>query len=204
MYDLSTLFPFTATQLTEQVDVIPNLYGLVGELDLFPEQGSTSRIVELRYENHQLRVLPAKARGTPGTPAQSRTAKSIFVEVPHFPEVDLITPEDIQDILIQVGMTKRPATVQEETAKRLIDIKRTHDITLEWLRASALQGAIKDGNSETLIDLYDAFGLTKSDYVVDFDLGNTNADIQAKCNSVWQSITKGLQGEVMNRIEVIV
>src|SRR5579885_712853 len=204
MYDLSTLFPFTATQLTEQVDVIPNLYGLVGELGLFVEQGSASRIVELRYENHQLRVLPAKARGTPGTPSQSRTAKSIFVEIPHFPELDLITPEDVQDILIQIGMSKRPTTVQEETAKRLLDIKRTHDVTLEWLRAGALQGTVKDGNSDTLIDLYAAFGLTKSDYTIDFDLGNANADIQAKCNAVWQSITKGLQGEVMSRIEVIV
>ncbi len=39
---------------------------------------------------------------------------------------------------------------------------------------------------------------------VDFDLGNANADIQGKCNQIWQSITTNLQGEVMRGIEAIV
>lgn len=204
MYDLASLFPYTATQLTEQIDVIPNLYGLVGELGLFPPEGSASRIVELRYDNHVLRVLPAKSRGTPSTPAQSRTAKSIFVEIPHFPEKDLITPEDIQDILIQIGMTKRPATVQEEVAKRLIDIKLTHDVTKEWLKASALQGKILDGNSETVLDIYDAFGLSAATYTFDFLLGTDSTDVLGKIAAVWQSITSNLNGEVMTGIECIV
>ena len=204
MYDLATVFPYTATQLTDQIDVIPNLYGLVGELDLFPSQGSTSRVVELRYDNHVLRVLPAKERGAPGTPSQSRTSKSIFVEIPHFPELDVITPQDIQDILIQVGNTKRPTTVAEEVAKRLIDIKATHDVTREWLRCGALQCLIVDGNSSTIYDLYTLFGLTKATYTVDFVLGTAGTDIDAKCAAVWQSITKGLQGEVMTRIDAIV
>lgn len=202
--DLSLIFPFTATQLGDQIDVIPNLYGLIGELDLFPEQGSAARIVELRYDNHVLRVLPAKERGVSGTPQQSRTAKSIFVEIPHFPEVDLITPADVQDILVQVGNTKRATTVEEEVGKRLIDIKRTHDVTKEWLKAGALQGKIVDGNSATIYDLYAVFGLTKSTYVIDFDFGNANADILDKCRQVWQSVTTNLKGEVMTGIEAIV
>jgi hypothetical protein len=200
--DLSQIFPFTATQLGDQIDVIPNLYGLVGELGLFPEQGSSSRIVELRYDNHILRVLPAKERGAPGTPQQSRTAKSIFVEIPHFPEVDMITPADIQDVLIQVGNTKRPSTVAEEVGKRLIDIKRTHDVTLEWLKCTALQGQILDGNSSEIYDLYDVFGVEKA--TVYFDLANADADPLASCAEVWQAITGNLLGEVMTGIEAIV
>lgn len=202
MYDLASLFPFTASQLTEQIDVIPNLYGLLGELNLFPAQGSSSRIVELRYENHVLRVLPAKARGVPGTPQQSRTANSIYVEIPHFPEVDLITPEDIQDIIVQIGMTKRPTTVQEEVSKRLIDIKRTHDITREWLKAGALQGVIKDGNSTSLLDLYAALGVSKT--TVHFDLSNSSAVMSDKCRQVFQAVAGNLQGEVMSGVEAIV
>lgn len=202
MYDLASLFPFTATQLTEQVDRIPNLYGLIGELGLFPSEGSTSRIVELRYENHQLRVLPAASRGTPGTPAQSRTAKSVYVEIPHFPEVDLITPDDVQDIIVQIGMTKRPTTVEEEVSKRLIDIKRTHDITKEWLRSGALQGVIKDGNSQSLLDLYGALGVTKT--TVHFDLSNESAVMSDKCRQVFQAVATNLQGEVMTGVEAIV
>ena len=140
MENLELIFPYTGTQLTEQIDVIPPLYGLLAELDIFPSEGSVSRIVEMRYEYHQLRVLPAKERGSPATPALPRTAKTIFVEVPHFPALDLITPEDIQDILIQMQDVKRLTTVEEEVAKRLMDIKASHDITREWLRVPGAAG----------------------------------------------------------------
>jgi hypothetical protein len=200
--DLSLIFPYTYTQLTERVDRIPNLYGLVNELNLFPVQGSVSRIVELTYENHTLRVLPAKERGAPATPQLPRTAQSIFIEIPHFPELDLITPQDIQDILIVTDDVKRLTTVDEEVSKRLVDIKANHDVTLEWLRCGALQGTIVDGNSQTLINLYTALGVNQT--TVDFALGTSGTDIQSKCAAVWQAVTTNLQGEVMNGIECIV
>jgi hypothetical protein len=209
MEDLSLIFPYTATQLTEQVDVIPPLYGLLAELDLFPSEGSISRIVEMRYEYHQLRVLPAKERGAPATPALPRTGKTIFVEVPHFPALDLITPEDIQDILIQMQDQKRLTTVAEETAKRLMDIKASHDVTREWLRCQMLQGNLIDGNSQNILSMASVFGISLAQ--VDFALGTTTGgangngtDMNAKCQAVWQSITANLRGEVMRGVEAIV
>lgn len=209
MEDLNSIFPYVATDLTEQVNVIPNLYGLVNELDLFPAEGSISRIVEMRYENGVLRVLPAKERGAGGTPMESRTGQSIFLEVPHFPAIDVITPEDIQDILIQVGKTKRPTTVAEETAKRLFDIRTTHAITREWVRAGALQGTIQDGNSQTIYDLYTVFGISSvtQDFAFGTITGGANGngtDMNGVCASIWQSITQNLKGEVMSGIEAIV
>lgn len=202
MEDLSLIFPYTATQLTDQIDVIPPLYGLLTELDIFPAEGSRNKIVELRYENHVLRVLPAKERGAPAAPALPRTSKTIFVEIPHFPEMDLITPEDIQDILIQETDVKRLTTVEEEVSKRLMDIKFNHDITKEWLMANALQGNIVDGNSSNLLNLYQVFGVNQT--TVDFVLGTSGTDINAKCAAVWQAITSNLKGEVMTGIEAIV
>jgi hypothetical protein len=211
MENLELIFPYTATWLTDQIDVVPNLFGMINDLNLFPRQAVTSRIVELRYENHILRVLPAKERGAPATPAQARTGQTIFVEIPHFPEVDLITPQDVQDILIQVANTKRPTTVEEEVTKRLLDIKRTHDITLEWLRSGALQGIIQDGNSQTIYNLYQVFGINGGSPIqIDFALGTTTGgaygtgtDMIAKCQALYQAIATNLQGETMTGIEVI-
>jgi hypothetical protein len=42
MEDLTLTFPYTATDLTDQINVIPNRYGLMQELDLFPTEGSIS------------------------------------------------------------------------------------------------------------------------------------------------------------------
>lgn len=202
MEDVVLTFPYTAFDLTEQVNVIPNLYGLLNELDLFPSEGSISTIVEMRYENKVLRVLPAKERGAPPTPMKAETGKTIFMEIPHFPSVDLITPKDLQDILVQAGRTKRPVTLEEETAKRLFNIRNVHAISREWIRSGALQGLIKDGNGTTVYDLYATFGITKVSE--DFDLGNANSDIVGHCANIWMSVTKNLQGEVMRGIEAIV
>jgi hypothetical protein len=209
MENLELIFPYTHTYLTDQIDVVPNLFGMLNDLDIFPSEGSNSTILELRYENHVLRALPAKERGTSGTAAEPRTGQTLFIGIPHFPEVDLITPKDVQDILIQVANTKRPTTVEEEVMKRLMDIKRTHDITREWLRAGALQGTILDGNSQTVVNLYTFFGISPTQ--VDFALAttsggpnNTGTDIILKCQQLYQSIATNLQGETMTGIEAIV
>lgn len=201
MEDIALTFPYTSFDLTEQVNVIPNLYGLVNELDLFPSEGSISTVVEMRYENKILRVLPVKERGAAPTPAKAETGKTIFMEIPHFPAVDFIGPKDLQDIMVQVGRTKRPTTLEDEVAKRLMQIRNTHAISREWIRSGALQGLIKDGNGATIYDLYATFGISKVQ--IDFDLGNAAADMTDKCNQVYQSVTKNLQGEVMQGIEVI-
>jgi hypothetical protein len=92
------MFPYTATDLTDQINVIPNRYGLMQELDLFPTEGSISTIVEMRYENKTLRVLPARERDASSTPTPmlSETGETIFMEIPHFPAMDLITPKDLR------------------------------------------------------------------------------------------------------------
>ena len=52
-------------------------------------------------------MLPEKERGAPSTPMLSETGKTIFIEIPHFPAQDLITPKDLQDILVVTVRTKR-------------------------------------------------------------------------------------------------
>ncbi|MBI1202549.1 MAG: hypothetical protein GC182_08565 [Rhodopseudomonas sp.] len=200
--DLALTFPYTATQLTDQVNRVPNLFGLVNEMDLFPVEGSISTIVEIRYEDGVLRVLPSKERGSPSTPMAERVGKTVFLEIPHFPAMDVITPKDLQNLTVINARTKRPITLEEEVAKRLINIRNTHAITLEWCRSSALQGVIKDGNSGTVYDLYAAFDIQKT--TVFFDLDNTASDIVGKCAAVWQAVTGNLKGETMRAIEAVV
>ncbi len=202
MENLELIFPYTSTELSQQVNVIPNLYGLLNKLNLFPSRGSRSTIVEIRYENGVLRVLPEKERGAAPTPALSRTGETIFVKIPHFPSVDLITPADIQDILVQIGETKRQITAQEEVGKRLNDIRNTHAITREWVRSGALQGTITDGNSQTIYNLYTVFGISPNTQAM--ALGTSNTDVNAKCAAIWQTVTQNLKGDTMSGIEAIV
>jgi len=194
-------FPFTALQLSTAINRIPNNYGLINALGLFPSQGSMSTIVEITIEDGTIRVLAAKERGSPGTANDRGLRKSFWVEVPHFPMQDLITPRDLQNMLTIVAQSKTPRTLDDEMAKRLFAIRNKHSITLEWIRMGALKGLITDGNGDTLLDLYNFFGITKK--TIDFMLGTANADIIGACTQLRQSIATNLKGETMTRPAVI-
>lgn len=195
-------FPYTAVQLTTQVNRIPNMYGLINTLDVFPSAGSISTLVEVRREEYTLSVLPAAERGGPASTAERKRGDGIFFEVPHFPHDDLIGPRDLQNMLSQVGNTLIPRTLEEEMAKRLFQIRNKHAITREWLRMSALKGTITDGFGLTVYDLFDAFGFTKA--VIYFDLSDAAADISGTCARLFEQIATNLRGETMSHVRVVV
>jgi hypothetical protein len=195
-------FPFTAIQLSGSINRIPNNYGLLNALNLFPSQGSISTIIEIVIEDGAIRVLPAKERGSAATPGDRGGRKSVYIECPHFPAEDLITPRDLQNMISIVNATKGVRTLGDEVAKRLFNIRNKHAITREWLRMGALKGLVTDGNGATLVDLYATFGITK--VTIDFLLGAAGTDIIDKCTQLRTSIANNLKGEVMSGVEVIV
>src|SRR3569623_117161 len=95
------IFPYTSTDLTEQVNRIPNSYGLIRAMGLFGGgEELISRTVEIRRENGVLRVLPAMEPGAPSILIERETGDTIFMQVPHFPSLDTIKPQDIANMLI--------------------------------------------------------------------------------------------------------
>jgi hypothetical protein len=193
-------FPYTAVDLTEQINRIPNSYGLLAAMGLFSSEGSISTVVEVRIEDGIIRVLPAKERGAPGLLAQQGTGKSLFFTVPHFPEMDLIKPADIQNRLAAQGRSRVPVTLDDEIARRLLKIRTDHAVTLEYVRMGALKGVIVDGDGTTLYNLFTEFGIVKK--TVDFVLGTATTDVIAKCEEVSDHIITNLKGEVSDGVEI--
>jgi hypothetical protein len=196
-------FPYTDTQLTEQVNRLPNSYGLVRALGLFPEEGFRSRFVEIRIEDGVLVVLSAEEPGAPGNQVERGTGSSIIIKIPHIPHgPEAIRPDDLQGILDQMGRIKEPKSFATELAKRLAVIRGVHAQTLEYLRLGALKGLIKDGKGRTLYDLYAVFEISKK--TVDFKLGTSTQSILDACEEVIDHVTVNLKGETSTGIEAIV
>lgn len=195
-------FPYTAVELTDAINYIPNTYGLINELNIFPSDPIATRVVEVRREQNTLTVLPVKTPGATPTEAARARGDTLYVEVPHVPYQDTLKPEDIQGFLQLSGRTLRPTSAEEEMAKRLAAMRRTHDITLEYMRMEALKGILKDGDGTTVYNWYTTFGITKK--TVDFVLGTSTTDIIAKCEEVYDHIVTNLKGETMSGVEVIV
>jgi hypothetical protein len=195
------VFPYTAVQLTGTINKIPNNYGLMRDLNVFPAAGSTSTLVEVRRENNTLAVLPATDRGGPPSVAKRTPGDALYFEVPHFPHLDVIGPKDLQNMIQVIGTSASPRTMETEMARRLLAIRNRHAITLEWMRMGALKGLITDGAGATLYDLYASFGLSRN--TIFFDLGNAASDINGKCEALYEATATNLLGETMQFIEVI-
>jgi hypothetical protein len=102
---------------------------------------------------------------------------------------------------VVAGRTKRHISIEEEVAKRLLSLRNPHASIREWVRASALQGIITDGNGSTVYNLNTVFGIVPT--VIDFVLGTPATDVIGKCQQVWQSISSNLHGELMRGVERI-
>lgn len=196
------LLPYTDVELTEEVNRIPNTYGLLNELGLAPNEPKGSIFVRIEYRDGLIYVLAASERGGPAQVGPGETGNGLIIEIPHFPHLDKISVDDIDGVLEVLNGQITPASLERETARKLMSIRRKHSITREYVRLGMLKGLIKDGRGKTLYDLFDLFGITKK--VVDFDFGPTTTDIMAKCEEVIDHITVNLQGETMRGVEAIV
>lgn len=194
-------FPYTAVGLTAAVNVMPNVYGLLNALDVFPARGLTSNVVQVRREEHTLAVLPAEERGGPASVAARKRGDVLFLPIPHFPHLDTILPEDLQNLLVTDGMSARPATLNDAMNRRLLAIRNKHAITREWVRMGALKGLIVDGYNREIINLFDAFDIAQK--TIGFDLANADSDIDGACAQIVEHVQTNLRGETMTRVRII-
>jgi hypothetical protein len=196
------IFPYTSVALTGTINKLPNDFGLLQALDLFPSRSIASTVVEVRMREGKIEVLASAERGGPAPVASSDEGQAIYFGVPHFPEIDLLTPKDIQDMIEVEGDQIRARTAEEELAWRLMKIRRKHAITREYLRMGALKGVVLDGKGKVIADLFERFDIEKKR--VAFDLDNDEADIIEACEEVFDHIATNLKGEVMTGVDVIV
>lgn len=194
-------FLYTALGLTAAVNNIPNVYGLLGDMNVSPGRGIAQTHVRIDVQGSIVKVLPAVARGGPSTLHQRVSDKAVLIDVPHFPSMDLITPEDIQNLeRVQNGQLQT-VTVEDELNRRLEETRQPHDQTLEYMRVGALKGLVTDGAGTTLLDLYSAFDLTEQ--VFDLDLTNAAADVIGVCSAIYNHVTDNLLGESFTEVQIM-
>jgi len=195
-------FSYTNVDLTQEVNRLPNTYGMINALGLAPIEPRTTRYVRIELKDGKLYVLAARERGAPGTVGPGKSEGYIILEIPHFPHLESIRVDDADGLLEVVNGTVTPRSIDRELARKLMEIRRNHSITLEYIRIGMLKGVIKDGEGTELYDLFDAFDITKKS--VDFKLGTASTDVREKCEETIDHAMTKLQGETTNGVESIV
>lgn len=192
---------YSMAEMTAAINVLPNMYGRINELNIFPAEGVEGRTVVIERSHGKLNLLVSKQLDAP--PSKGVTGKRVMrnFSIPHYPHEDVILPSAVQSVRDPfnpaAAMTMERAILEKETTA-----KRKHDITLEFLRAGALAGILVDGDGSTLYNLYTEFSISEKQ--VDFVLGTSTTNIQAKCREVLGHIEDNLMGDVMSGVRVLV
>ena len=191
---------FSAVELTDAINVVPNNFGRVGELGIFRPRSVTTTTVAIEINNGVLNLLPPTQRGGPASVNKTgkRQVKSFMI--PQFAVEDTILAADIQNVRA-FGSETELEMVQDVVNERLAELSLKHDITREWLRVGALRGIVQDDTGATILDLFTEFGVSQK--VVDFVLGTAGTDVPGKCREIVRHMELNLKGDTMQRVHCL-
>jgi hypothetical protein len=191
---------FSTRDINAAINLIPNQYGLLGDRNVFPARPVYDKNVNIDMQNNVLSILPIQQRGAPSSQAKHGTRGVLSFVVPQISHDFQVMPDDV------LGVRRFGDQAQEALATlmtdRMTEARRKHDITLEWMRMSAMKGLVVDHEGDTLYNLYTEFGITKK--VIKFALSNAETDVLTKCLEVSRHIEDNLQGDRMSSVEVLV
>ncbi len=190
--------PFQMVDLTEELNLIPNTWGLVRELGIFRNESVAQHTITVEASSGTLSVIGDTVRGNRNNVNKDDTRSIYGYAVPHFPLDDQVTPQDLQGKRAygNDGVDTEAAVV----ARKLERIRRNHAVTLEAARCHTLtNGTIYAPNGTVTGNYYTDFSITRKE--VDFVLGTGTTDITAKIEEVISHIQDNiLSGETVTSV----
>lgn len=192
---------FSQTEIAASVNLIPNSYGLLGQMNLMPLSGVPTNSIAIEEVNGSLSLLPTNLTGGPGTVGQTGKRVVRTFTIPKVEHNEHANPLEIQNVRGLGG--NELMNMAQLLTQKLTTARGKHDITLEHLRMGALKGIILDADGTTVIaNLYTEFGISQKS--VDFVLGTAGTEVRDKCYEVVRHIEDNLKGEVSGGVEALV
>ena len=169
--------PFRLVDRTDELLLIPNMWTLTGDLGLFrsvPVVGTTFYVDEQDLNMGLLVDLP---RGTKPAAGRENSRRRRHYELPHFPIIQAIRPQDIK----QISRTGdgQPTTLDQKRLEKMEFIRRSFTITQEAARTQLLQdGTVYAPNGNVIMNYYTEYGVTRKE--IDFVLGTGTTKVLNK------------------------
>jgi len=192
---------FNVTAMTAAINILPNQYGRLDELDLMPIKPVRFREVAVEEKNGVLVLLPTRPVGAPGTVGVRGKRKLRSMTVPHIPHDDVVLPQEVIGVRA-FGSETEVETLADVMTDHLQAMRDKHAITLEHLRMGALKGIILDADGSELADLFEIFDIAPKTFSFGLDVATT--DVKKKCLDLKRYVEDNLRGERMTGIRVLV
>jgi len=183
MLDIFRTDAFSLTTLSDAFIKQPYQPGQIGRMGLFRSKGIRSTTAVIEWKDGQLNLIQTSPRGGPAaqTGNAKRTAETFLV--PHLEKEAVIYADEVQNVRA-FGSEDNTVAVTEIVNERLGELRADHEVTLEHMRAGAIQGVVKDADGSTLFSLFTKFGVVQQTAALaadnGTDTGNTfRASLQA-------------------------
>jgi hypothetical protein len=192
---------YSLAEMTQAINILPNLYTRLGQIGLFRFEGVTQRSVIIEQYEGVLNLLPSVPLGGPSTVGTREGRSMRSFALPWIPHDDVILPGDIQG-QPALGAFDAADPLVEVMNRKLQLMRRKHAQTREYMEMNALRGIVKDGAGTTLYNYFTEFGLAQIS--VDFLLGTAGTLVQSKVREVLRAIEDNLLGESMSDVHALV
>lgn len=199
MQTRSFLKPFELTDLTQELMLIPNSWGLINELGIFSTESVSQHTVTVEAIEGTLGLITDQVRGARNLVNKDDTRKMYAFAMPHHPLDDYVTPQDVQGKRAY-GNADAAETVDAVIARKLQRIRQNHAVTMERARAYAItNGSIWSPNGTVSGNYYTSFGITRKE--IDFVLGTATTDLTAKIEEAVAHVQDEIRdGSVVNEV----
>lgn len=188
----SCLKPMQPIEVTNIINRMPVMYGMVSAMNLFQFKGSFTETVAIDRSNYVSGIIPASPwccdpKVTLGGP----TREMFPIQIPHTELQDALWACDISGQRAErTGFEIDLVSVAEERAKVLTRMKMAFDLTYEYRLLSALKGQVMDADGvNVLADLYEIFGATQTN--VEIPLNKAGTDVLGAFRNAMRVATRG-------------
>ena len=142
---------YSLAEMTQAINILPNLYTRLGALGLFRFEGVSQRSVIIEQIEGVLNLLPSVPLGGPATVGSREGRAMRSFALPWIPHDDVILPADIQGVPA-IGAGDEADPLVAVMTRKLTLMRRKHAQTREYMEMNALRGIVKDGAGTTVID----------------------------------------------------
>jgi len=179
---------FSVVDWTEEVNTIPNQWGLLGQLGIFQEESVAEHVVVFEEIIKDGALIVDRVRGDRSSVGRDQQRKMHSFTVPHFPLEDAIYPQDIQGKRAY-GSASEAETLDLVRARKLARLRQNHAWTLEAARAQAITaGTVYAPNGTVSQDWYQEMTGAARPAAVDFLLGTPGTEISTVIETVLAQI----------------
>lgn len=192
---------FSVTSLTSTITDIPDVPTQLGQKGLFQEEGISTLSFMIERQGSSIKLLPTAPRGGVREPVALGPRKLIPLMAMHIPASWSVLADEVQGIRAY-GSETEVEQASTLVQRKLAVVRQSMDLTHEHMRVGALKGQVKDANGDTLLDVYDAFGMTQQTQFWNIAVA-ANGDPKASIIALKSMIRTKLGGRPMGRVRVI-